>query len=125
MGSSICFASNSTFSDKRDKRVDRREINCFLSLQLALRSSYSSPKKLRDFSSLLLIIKTDHPFNGARWLPTQDRSRTRSRFFCTVLVCFFYFLSTIKVNLVAKIIQSGYLYVIIHVKHKNYYFPQF
>ena len=48
--SSICFASNSTLSDGRDKRVDRREINFFVSLQLALRSSYSSPKKLRDFS---------------------------------------------------------------------------
>ena len=51
MGSSVCFASNSTFSYKRDKRVDRREINFFVSLQLALRSSYSSPKKLRDFSA--------------------------------------------------------------------------
>ena len=28
-----------------------REINFFVSLQLALRSSHSSPKKLRDFSS--------------------------------------------------------------------------
>ena len=49
--SSIYFASNSTFSDKRDKRVDSCEINCFASFQLALRSSYSSPKKLRDFSA--------------------------------------------------------------------------
>ena len=49
--SSIYFASNSTLSDKRDKRVDSCEINCFVSLQLALRSSYSSPKKLRDFSA--------------------------------------------------------------------------
>ena len=49
--SSIYFASNSTLSDKRDKRVDCCEINCFVSLQLALRSSYSSPKKLKDFSA--------------------------------------------------------------------------
>ena len=49
--SSIYFASNSTCSDKRDKRVDSCEINCFVSLLLALRSSYSSPKKLRDFSA--------------------------------------------------------------------------
>ena len=49
--SSIYFASNSTLSDKRDKRVDSCEINCFVSLQLALRSSYSSPKKLKDFSA--------------------------------------------------------------------------
>ena len=34
--SSIYFASNSTLSDKRDKRVDCCEINCFVSLQLPL-----------------------------------------------------------------------------------------
>ena len=32
---------------------------------------------------------------------------------------FFQLLSTIKVNLVAKIVQSVYLYVIFHVKHEN------
>ena len=31
--------------------------------------------------------KTDHPFNSARWLPTQDKSRTRSTYFRTVLLC--------------------------------------
>ena len=32
---------------------------------------------------------------------------------------FFKLLSTIKLNLVGKIMQSAYLYVIFHVKHKN------
>ena len=32
---------------------------------------------------------------------------------------FVQFLSTIKVNLVAKIMQSAYLCVIFHVKHKK------
>ena len=32
---------------------------------------------------------------------------------------FFQFLSTIKVNLVAKIMQSAYLCVIFHVTHKK------
>ena len=32
---------------------------------------------------------------------------------------FFQFLSTLKVNLVAKIMQSAYLCVIFHVKHKK------
>ena len=32
---------------------------------------------------------------------------------------FFQLLSTIKVNLVAKIMNSAYLCVIFHVKHKN------
>ena len=31
--------------------------------------------------------KTDHPLNSARWLPTQDKSRTRSTYFRTVLLC--------------------------------------
>ena len=31
----------------------------------------------------------------------------------------FQLLSTIKVNLVAKIVQSVYLYVIFHVKHEK------
>ena len=34
-------------------------------------------------------------------------------------VCFFQLLSTIKENLVAKIMQSAYLYVILYVKHKK------
>ena len=34
-------------------------------------------------------------------------------------VCFFQLLSTIKANLVAKIVQSAYLYVIFYVKHKK------
>ena len=34
-------------------------------------------------------------------------------------VCFFQLLSTIKANLVAKIVQSAYLYVTFYVKHKN------
>ena len=32
---------------------------------------------------------------------------------------FFHLLSTIKVNLVAKIMQNAYLCVIFHVKHKK------
>ena len=38
---------------------------------------------------------------------------------------FFQLFSRIKVNLVAKIMQSGYLCVIILVKHKNYHFSRF
>ena len=34
-------------------------------------------------------------------------------------VCFFQLLSTIKANLVAKIVQSAYLYVTFYVKHKK------
>ena len=34
----------------------------------------------------------------------------------------FQFLSTIKVNLVAKIVQSAYLCVIFHVKHRELLF---
>ena len=34
-------------------------------------------------------------------------------------VCFFQLLSTIKANLVAKIVQSAYLYFTFYVKHKN------
>ena len=34
-------------------------------------------------------------------------------------VCFFQLLSTIKENLVAKIMQSAYLYVTLYVKHKK------
>ena len=38
-------------------------------------------------------------------------------------VCFFQLLSTIKANLVAKIVQSAYLYVTFYVKHKkNHHF---
>ena len=37
----------------------------------------------------------------------------------------FQLLSKIKVNLVAKIMQSGYLCVIILVKHKNCHFSWF
>ena len=33
--------------------------------------------------------------------------------------CFFQLLSIIKVNIVAKIMQSAYLSVIFHVKHKK------
>ena len=32
---------------------------------------------------------------------------------------FFQLLSTVKVNFVAKIMQSAYLYVIFHVRHKK------
>ena len=38
---------------------------------------------------------------------------------------FFQFLSTIIVNLVHTIVQSAYLYVIFHVKHKRYHFSRF
>ena len=38
---------------------------------------------------------------------------------------FFQYLSTLNVNLVAKIMQSAYLCVIFHVKHKNYHFSRF
>ena len=38
---------------------------------------------------------------------------------------FFQLLSTIKANFVAKIMQSAYLCVIYHVKHKNRQFSQF
>ena len=38
---------------------------------------------------------------------------------------FFQLLSTIKVNLVTKIMQSAYLCVIFHVKHKNFHFSRF
>ena len=44
-------------------------------------------------------------------------SRWSSQFW--VKIHFFQFLSTIKVNLVAKIMQSAYLCVIFHVKHKK------
>ena len=49
-----------------------------------------------QWSSLLCTVKreykkrkkkTDHPLNSARWLPTQDKSRTRSTYFRTVLLC--------------------------------------
>ena len=38
---------------------------------------------------------------------------------------FFQLLSRMEVNLVAKMMQSGYLSVIILVKHKNYHFSRF
>ena len=38
---------------------------------------------------------------------------------------FFQLLSTIKVNLEAKIMQNAYLCVIFHVKLNNYHFSQF
>ena len=44
-------------------------------------------------------------------------SRWSSQFW--VKIHFFQFLSTIKVNLVAKIMQSACLWVIFHVKHKK------
>ena len=38
---------------------------------------------------------------------------------------FFQLLSTIKVNLVAKMMQSAHLCVMFHVKHKKYHFSRF
>ena len=34
-------------------------------------------------------------------------------------------LSTIKVKLVDKMMQSAYLYVVLHVKHKSFHFLRF
>ena len=39
--------------------------------------------------------------------------------FLSESTCFFPLLSTVKVNLVAQIVQSAYLCVIRHVKHKE------
>ena len=58
---------------------------------------------------VLLAIVTRHEVIGSRWSSQFSVKKTG----------FFQLLSTMKVNLVANIMQGAYLYVIFHVKHQK------
>ena len=76
-----------------------------LTFSVAVRSSLAQILRQVWWWSIAMVTKYD--VTSSRW---------SSQFWVKIL--FFQLLSTIKVNLVAKILQSAYLCVIFHVNHK-------